>query len=649
MHLPALARSRALISIAVAAFLSASCSGDSGTPTQPGTGELAVTVSGLPSGASAAVTVTGPGNYSNTVTHSATLTNLTPGSYELTAGSVAAHDTNYIPSPATATVAVAASNAPAPAAVVYSRTTTLDLTIAGMYLTQATQTLANTVPLVQNRDGYLRVFVVANQSNTVAPQVRVRFYLNGTLQGSPMVLAAPSHSVPTAMNESALASSWNVVVPGSMIKPGLSILADVDPTHAVAEVTRSNNSFPVSGSPLALTVKNMSTLYVRFVPVKQSVNSLVGNVTTSNKDALLAKTLKIHPISAYTSDVHATYTTDAPLLTGSNSNGAWQSILGEIQALRVAEGSPRNYYGIVKTSYTSGIVGISYIGAASSLGYDGALAVDIISHELGHAFGRQHAPCGITGSTDPNYPYPAGNIGAYGLDVATASLYPPSTAEVMSYCRPQWVSDYTYTSVYNWRTAHPSSASVVQADLQPCIIVWGHIEDGRVVLEPSFQAITHPSLPEHDGAYALRALDASGAPVFALSFDGDVVANAEGAGRSFAYAVPLASTRRAIASLELAGPRGSARRETIGASSATAGQGPFAEPQLAVARRSGAAASITWNAQRYPLAVVRDARTGEILSLSRSGAAQVETTASDLELTLSDGVQSHVLTSHVAP
>jgi hypothetical protein len=647
----ALARFRALATLLVAATIAvAGCSGDGGTPTAPGTGTFAVTVNGLPSGASASVVVIGPASYSQTVSHTTTLSGLAPGTYQLTASSVASHDTNYVPSPDAATVAVAADAGPATTTVVYSKTTTtLDLSIGAMYLTQSTQTLAGAVPLVQNRDGYLRVFVVANQANSVAAQVRVRFYVNGTLQGSPTIIAAPTHSVPTSISEGTLANSWNMSVPGSMINPGLSILADVDPTQAIPEVRRNNNSFPASGTPLALTVKTLSTFYIRFVPVRQSVDNLTGVVSNSNKDALLAKTVKIHPISNYSADVHATYTSNTAELTGGNGNGAWEAILGEMQALRVTEGSPRNYFGIVKTAYVGGIAGISYIGANASVGYDGSTAVEIISHELGHSWGRSHAPCGINGTTDPNYPYPAGNIGVYGFDVATSTLYPPSTAEVMSYCHPQWISDYTYTGVYNWRVGHPSAADFVSADFQPCIIVWGRITDGRVELEPSFQALTHASLPAASGAYALRALDANGAQLFSLSFDGDSIADAPGAGRSFAYAIPLSRATKPIASMVLAGPRGSVRRDApLVASSSIAGERAQGDATGAITRRVGSGASITWNAQRYPLVVVRDAKTGEVLSFARGGATTVETAATDLELTLSDGVGSTVLRSHVA-
>jgi hypothetical protein len=637
MQLPALARSRAIAAIlAAAALLGTGCSTDNGThtPTAPGTGALLVKVNGLPSGASASVVVTGPSGFSQSVAHTA----------------------SYFPSPTSASIAVAASPDPVSATVLYSKTaSSLDLSIGAMYLTQSTQTLTGAVPLVADRDGYLRVFVIANQNNAVAPTVRVRLYANGKQEGSTITIPAPGPSVPKTVDESSLANSWNVPLSGSLIKPGLSILADVDPNQTISESRRNNNSFPVSGTALPLSVKAMSTFYLRFVPVKRTSENLTGGVSAANKDALLVKTVKIHPISGISSDVHATYTSSGPKLIASNSNSAWDALLVEMELLRVSEGSPRNYFGIVKTSYNGGIAGISYIGGNASVGYDGASAVEIISHELGHSWGRFHAPCGINGNTDPHYPYPAGNIGVYGLDVATKTLYPPATAEVMSYCHPQWISDYTYSGVYSWRVVHPSSSDFVKADFVPCVIVWGHITNGDVVLEPSFQLLTHPSLPEKSGAYALRALDANGAQLFALSFDGDTIADADGAGRSFAYAIPLARAMKPIASLELAGPQGSARRVASpgsmsgSASNVSASVRASGNVNAAAVHRVGSDATITWDAQRYPLIVVRDAKTGEILSFARGGAARVETAASDLELTLSDGVASTVMQSHVAP
>jgi hypothetical protein len=53
-----------------------------------------------------------------------------------------------------------------------------------MYLTQSVQTYAGSVPLVKDREGYLRVFVTANQATVAAPQVRVRLYSSGVLARS---------------------------------------------------------------------------------------------------------------------------------------------------------------------------------------------------------------------------------------------------------------------------------------------------------------------------------------------------------------------------------------------------------------------------------------------------------------------------------
>jgi hypothetical protein len=59
--------------------------------------------------------------------------------------------------------------------------------------------------------------------------------------------------------------------------------------------------------------------------------------------------------------------------------------------------------------------------------------------------------------------------------------------------------------------------------------------------------------------------------------------------------------------------------------------------------------SLAWNAARYPLVVVRNAHTGEILSFARNGVASIETPSRDLELTLSDGVASTVLQARATP
>jgi hypothetical protein len=49
---------------------------------------------------------------------------------------------------------------------------------------------------------------------------------------------------------------------------------------------------------------------------------------------------------------------------------------------------------------------------------------------------------------------------------------------------------------------------------------------------------------------------------------------------------------------------------------------------------------VSWNAASAPAALVRDARTGRIVSIARGGALDLQTASDDLEITLSDGVRS---------
>ncbi len=77
-------------------------------------------------------------------------------------------------------------------------------------------------------------------------------------------------------------------------------------------------------------------------------------------------------------------------------------------------------------------------------------------HELGHNHGREHAPCGGPAGPDAAYPYPNAAIGVRGWDHAEDLIIDPITpdpelgmayTDVMSYCWPQWWSDYSWRAL----------------------------------------------------------------------------------------------------------------------------------------------------------------------------------------------------------
>ena len=58
---------------------------------------------------------------------------------------------------------------------------------------------------------------------------------------------------------------------------------------------------------------------------------------------------------------------------------------------------------------------------------------------------------------------------------------------------------------------------------------------------------------------------------------------------------------------------------------------------------------VRWDARHHPMVMVRDANTGEVLSFARGGSVDVVTRSRQLDLVLSDGVQSRVKRVTVTP
>ena len=516
---------------------------------------------------------------------------------------------------------------------------TLDLSVSAAYIVQSTQNRDGTVPLVAGKPGLLRVFVVANEANTPAPSVTVQLYSGATPTQtlSATATAAPT-IVPTAVNQGSLANSWNYDLSGAQIQPGLRFLVTVDPQNTTDEANDDNNTFPASGTPQAVTVSAVAPLRLRFVPIHDTSSQLTGDINASNREGYLELTRKIMPVLDIDADIRPPYSVRGE---GFDPQGnTWQAAVAELDAVRVAEGTNRYYYGVVKTAYPGGgVVGIaSAIGGSTSLGWDRIPDHDeTLAHELGHNWGRRHAPCGGAGGVDPSYPYTLGLIGVYGLDVGTREVKGPQQhTDIMGYCQAAfWISDYTYHGVFTWRLEHDQQTTGAAV---PTLLVWGRIADGELVLEPAFEVVTRPVLPARSGPYTIEGLDDGGAILFSISFAGERLADVPGDHRQFAFAIPLdPATRDRLVTVRLRGRGREVGHTTRGRMSAAL-TGPA--PQARAARRAGEAVAVEWDAVTHPAVMVRDARSGAILSIARDGRAIVTDSGSELELLLSDGVRT---------
>src|SRR5688572_5172927 len=517
--------------------------------------------------------------------------------------------------------------------------TTLDLSVSAAYIVQSTQHRDGTVPLVAGRPGVLRVFVVANAANTTAPPVTVQIYSGATLRET-LTAPASNAAVPTAVNQGRARNAWDFDVAATLVQPGLRFLVTVDPQNAVDEANDANNTFPAGGTPQAVNVSVMPPLRLRFVPIHDTSNQLTGAINSSNLESYLEITRKIMPVVDIDADIRAPYSVRGE---GFDPQGiTWQNTVSELNAVRVAEGTNRYYYGVVNTPYAGGgVVGIaSAIGGKTSLGWDRSPDHDeTLAHELGHNWGRRHAPCGGAGGVDPNWPsgYTLGMIGVFGFDVATGEVkLPQENTDIMGYCQARfWISDYTYQGVFTWRLANDQQTAEAPVST---LLVWGRITEGELVLEPSFEVVTRPVLPQAPGPYTLDGVDAAGARLFSISFAGEPLADIPGDHRQFAFAIPVdGATLERLAALRLRG-RGREVRHSAHSQLAAAQLAPG--PRAPLARQAGPTVSVEWDAAAHPAVMVRDAQTGTILSIARGGRASVANTVSDLELLMSDGVRT---------
>lgn len=598
------------------------------------TGSIELSATGLPAGAVPTWDISGPGSFVATRSGAGaqTVSKLAPGTYTVSARNFDVGPETYGASTQSQSVTVTAGTK-APAVFAYiTRPPTLNISVEGAYITQSTQRFDGSVPLIAGRDAFLRVFLKANELNSATPRVRVRLYRAGALVLT-SVIDAPGPAVGTMVRETTTPDSWGMSIPGALVTGGFSFLVDADPDNTVRETSEADNTWPASGSPATPDVRSVPPAELRFVPIATSVNSLVGNVNDARLPELLALTLRMFPISAYSADVRAVFTTNAPAL---QANGdSWVTIINELNALRIAEGTSRHYIGILKTPYSGGVVGIGFLPGKTALSWDAGsgAASSTIAHELGHNWGRAHAPCGNPGGRDASYPYPNGTIGVYGFDLVARVVMDAGMRDVMSYCSPSWVSDYTYLGIMGFRGTTTASVS---SSVQSTLMIWGRSENGQLTLEPAFMTDTRPSLPVRAGSHRIDGLDASGAVVFSFSFEPDKIEDAKGSVSQFGFAVPVSAPEAArIATLRLTANGREVRSTRLAALQA---------PEVTATTVASGKVRLDWNSTNFPMLVVRDPDTKEIIAFARGGSSTVSSGKRSLDVTASNRVSSTRLT-----
>ena len=425
-----------------------------------------------------------------------------------------------------------------------------------VYLTQSVQTPSRSVRLVANRPALLRAFVTAAQPGAFfEPEVVAVFTGPGGDEVHRVAMTRHANEIPVEADEGDLELSYNAVIPGEVIVPGVEMVVEVDPEGTVPLTAASQTRFPAQGSD-SLNVVVAPAIELTLVPVittadpDTSVLSWVRGVSADSPPFALLK--HAFPFAEFTAGAREPFYTSQNLTTSVGQT----ALFGELEAVRATEGGTGYYYGVV--AHLGGrLLGLGQLPGWVSIGHASPLT---LAHEVGHNLSLMHAPCGGPAGVDPNFPYPGGGIGAWGYDFRSGSLLSPHRSkDLMTYCDTlPWLSDYFFEKVIDHRaelagsaTSSPVAASTPRSDL---LVLGGGMVDGRLWLDPVFSIRATARLPQAPGPYRIRGTGSNDGELFALDFT--PIDDGHG-GRHFFFAVPIeAGWENSLERITLTGPEG---------------------------------------------------------------------------------------------
>ncbi len=480
------------------------------------------------------------------------------------------------------------------------------LAISGLEVTQSVQRPDNSVPLVAGRRTMLRVYAY---SLSGAPVSNVRVSVAATQNGAPLLgspLVIGPQTAPTAPSRTSLSSSFNVELPSGWLSGAVVITA----TAYQGSLPYPNNS----ATSLTLNFNSVPTLNVMVVPIAYTAPGGTYYPPPST-DTISDWIMRAYPISAINVTFHTAYSFAGDL----TQSPAWYTLLQDIYTLKLGDLAPASqvYFGLIPTTngtstwFTSGTSGLGYVGTRAAIGLQLSpypWGVDATSqntaHEIGHNLGRLHAPCGNVANPDPNYPYAGGIIGQFGLDIPKGVLWNSTTTyDLMSYCDPLWVSDYTYQGLYTNQVAYGTAVLGASA---PGLLIRGVFSSTDAVTLQPIYALSLPltDLPTSSD-YQVELLDArsqvlAAYPVSVLEADIDP---GDGTFRSISAVVPQPA--QPVSTIRLV------RAGQAVAEKSVAGAGVGVQAAPTVNRQPGGPITLTWSGAANPALVRYTADSGQ--------------------------------------
>jgi hypothetical protein len=320
-------------------------------------------------------------------------------------------------------------------------------------------------PVVAGKDAIMRVYVSPDssfQSRTIIARLSLQ------TAGSEVPDEEISMNVTGSSSDNAGGSTFNFMIASRLLTGSLNYSIQLFEASAGADygAPHVNATWPAEGKA-RIGEESPQTLKIVLVPVQYSADGSGREPDTSAPQIAIYRDMfeALYP----TSNIELTVRESVNWTSEISAFGqGWGDLLSGLQNLRYQDNADDQayYYGVFApaSSYYNYcnrgcVAGLSALATdhrypsmrtSIGLGYSGEEAADTMVHEVGHAHGREHAPCGLGGqSSDNAYPNTNANLDQWGFDMRSTDLLSPSSyKDMMSYCSPIWISAYTYKGLY---------------------------------------------------------------------------------------------------------------------------------------------------------------------------------------------------------
>ncbi len=310
---------------------------------------------------------------------------------------------------------------------------------------------------VAGRGGLVRVYLKLGQSYT-ARSLTAELTLRSpdgtdTIRQSKLTVSQNS-------TDSSLTSTLNFTLAAADIAAGSSFKVRILNDTLITTIEGAPAQYPDDNSVASFNAVASGKLRVKLVPVRYDADGSGRLPDTSAEQVERYRTafMEQYPVT----DVEVTVRDAIAWTSAIGANGSgFDDVLEEMVYVRASDrpSSDVYYMGIFAPTSSfqkycgggcvTGLSGLVYNASDSQgrasvgVGFSGTSSADTSVHEVGHAHGREHSPCGTSGSR--NYPYANGAIGSWGYGILSKKLYSSTSySDFMGYCNPTWVSDYTY-------------------------------------------------------------------------------------------------------------------------------------------------------------------------------------------------------------